>query len=119
MPVKVLGVKYQLLAQDMDRAVAFYRDALGLELRFTSPSGSEVALGEAVVALHGGGDGSEHPTGLGFVVDDIHAATDALPAAGASLLSPPVHKVDEGVWLADLVDPEGNTFFITQVAPQE
>ncbi len=112
--MRILAVKYTLLAQDMDRAVTFYRDAVGLEARFVSPWWSELAMAGAVVALHGGGDGSEHPTGLGFEVDDIHAATEALTAAGGSLLGSPVRKPQEGIWLAEMADPEGNTFALSQ-----
>jgi catechol 2,3-dioxygenase-like lactoylglutathione lyase family enzyme len=57
---------------DMDKAVAFFRDRLGLELRFQSPGWTEFATGETTLALHASSD--EHPPGsssLGFGVDDI------------------------------------------------
>ena len=38
--MKVEGVTYMLMAQDMDRAVAFYRDVIGLEPRFPRPCGA-------------------------------------------------------------------------------
>jgi hypothetical protein len=37
--------------QDMERAVAFYRTVLGLELRFASPYWTELAWRDAVIAL--------------------------------------------------------------------
>lgn len=37
---------------DMDRAVHFYRDTLGLPLKFQSPGWSEFATGETTLALH-------------------------------------------------------------------
>ncbi len=37
---------------DMDRAVKFYRDVLGLPLKFESPGWSEFATGETTLALH-------------------------------------------------------------------
>jgi hypothetical protein len=37
---------------DMDRAVAFHRDTLGLPLSFSSPGWSEFATGETKLGLH-------------------------------------------------------------------
>jgi catechol 2,3-dioxygenase-like lactoylglutathione lyase family enzyme len=37
---------------DMDRAVTFYRDSVGLPLKFQSPEWSEFSTGETVLALH-------------------------------------------------------------------
>ena len=39
---------------DMDKAVAFHRDKLGLDLRFESPFWSEFETGETKLALHPG-----------------------------------------------------------------
>ena len=63
------AIKY---VADMDRSVAFYRDKLGLELKFDSPFWSEFATGETVLAIHPASD--EKPAGsveLGFGVDDL------------------------------------------------
>ena len=37
---------------DMDRAVKFYRDVLGLSLKFQSPGWSEFSTGETSLGLH-------------------------------------------------------------------
>ena len=37
---------------DMDRAVKFYRDTLGLPLKFESPGWSEFITGETTLGLH-------------------------------------------------------------------
>src|SRR5712691_5735574 len=37
---------------DMDRAVSFYSDTLGLALKFESPGWSEFLTGETTLALH-------------------------------------------------------------------
>ena len=47
------AIKY---VADMDRAIAFYRDKLGLDLKFQSPFWSEFATGETVLALHPASD---------------------------------------------------------------
>jgi lactoylglutathione lyase len=63
------AIKY---VADMERAVTFYRDKLGLELKFQSPFWTEFATGEMVLALHPASD--DKPAGsveLGFAVDDL------------------------------------------------
>ena len=68
-----------LMAQDMDQAIAFYTDVVGLEVKYRSPDWTELAYGDAVVALHGGGDGDFKGTGLGLpivkTILDRHHAT--------------------------------------------
>jgi catechol 2,3-dioxygenase-like lactoylglutathione lyase family enzyme len=57
---------------DMDSAVAFYRDKLGLTLGFTSPFWSEFETGETKLALHPAS--VENPAGtvqLGLGTDDV------------------------------------------------
>ena len=39
---------------DMNRAVKFYRDVLGFQLKFESPGWSEFVTGETTLALHPG-----------------------------------------------------------------
>ncbi|PYT00692.1 MAG: hypothetical protein DMF63_06540 [Acidobacteria bacterium] len=57
---------------DIDRAVAFYRDTLGFELRMQYPRWTEFSTGQMTLALHPSSD--EHPPGstsIGFGVDDF------------------------------------------------
>ena len=110
----VVGTKFLLSAQDMDRAIAFYRDVIGLDLRKSSPWWSELAYGTAIVALHGGGNGKFRRTGLSFTVDDIDAACKAVVLGGGNTLSGPEDRGDEGIYLAELSDPEGNGFMMSQ-----
>lgn len=116
--MKVTSVKYMLMVQDMDRAVTFYRDIFGFEVRVSSPGWSELAHGDAIIALHGGGDGSDHDTGLAIEVEDIESAVKALAAGGAKILVEPRARTDEGILLANLRDPEGNNFSMSQVVGQ-
>jgi catechol 2,3-dioxygenase-like lactoylglutathione lyase family enzyme len=63
------AIKY---VADMERTIAFYRDKLGLELKFQSPFWTEFATGDTVLALHPASD--DKPAGsveLGFAVDDL------------------------------------------------
>jgi len=111
--MKVETGKFMLWAQDMDRAVAFYRDVFGLEPRFVNPHWSELAFGDAVVALHGGGTGELNLTGLSFQVDDADEACRLAREAGATIRNEPEDRPRECIRLADVVDPEGNGFAIT------
>ena len=112
--MKVLSVKCMLTAQDMDRAVAFWRDVGGLEVKLHTPYWSELNWGDAVVALHGGGTGEGHASGLGLQVEDLDAACREVAAGGGRVLSGPEDRPDEGIRLANLVDTEGNAFALSQ-----
>jgi len=57
---------------DMDKAVRFHRDALGLALKFQTPGWTEFATGEVTLALHAAT--TENPAGtveLGFGVPSV------------------------------------------------
>ncbi len=43
-----------VIVSDMHRSVAFYRDTLGLRLKFESPGWSEFETGTTTLALHAG-----------------------------------------------------------------
>ena len=91
---------------DMDRAVAFYRDTLGLALKFASPGWSEFATGETTLALHPASP--ENPAGsthLGFGVPDVRAFHNAMSGAGIRFTRAP--EPLHGVTLAEFVDSEG------------
>jgi predicted enzyme related to lactoylglutathione lyase len=75
---------------DMESAVRFYRDTLGLTLRFESPFWSEFETGETILALHPASD--ENPAGsvqLGFSVDDVDRFYDSGRAEGLVFTSAP------------------------------
>lgn len=91
---------------DMDRAVAFYRDTLGLPLRFQSPEWSEFETGGTTLALHMASD--EHPAGsaqLGLGTEDLPGFYAARAQHGVTFTAPPtpVH----GVQIARFLDSEG------------
>lgn len=110
----LVGTKFMLSAQDMERAIAFYRDVIGLDVKETSPWWSELTCGTAIIALHGGGDGEFRRTGLSFTVNDIDAACKAVALGGGRVRSGPEDRGDEGIYLAELTDPEGNGFMMSQ-----
>ena len=100
----VRQLRLVVTVEDFDAALAFYRDALGLETEavFSSPGGRIVLLdaGRATLELtdatHAAyidevevGRRVAGPIRVAFEVDDSQASTDALVAAGATLIAPP------------------------------
>lgn len=114
MPLQPQAVKYVLMAQDMDRAIAFYRDAMGLIESFVSPYWSELRFGDAIVGLHGGGDGSLQQTGLSIQYEDVREAYAEALNAGATGVKEPEQREGEPIMLASVTDPEGNVIMLTQ-----
>ena len=103
---------------DMKRSVAFYRDALGLGLRFESPEWTEFDTGTTTLALHGGGVGSDQPPAgdpskiagacsIGFNVDNVDQTYEELKAKGIRFVMPPTQREGEGIKLAVGLDPDG------------
>jgi len=91
---------------DMESAVAFYRDAVGMTLLFQSPFWSEFDTGETKLALHPASD--DNPAGsiqlvLGTTdLDDFHAIGQA---KGLVFTSPPTEV--HGTRIARFRDPDG------------
>lgn len=72
---------------DMDRAVAFYRDVLDLELRHRSgEEWAQLGAGSIQLGLHGAGSGPVRTGGtLAFTVTDLDAAKLRLVARGVDV----------------------------------
>src|SRR5688572_30611200 len=107
-------IKFMLMAQNMERAVEFYRSVFRLNVAFTSDHWSELTFGDAIVALHGGGNGKPNPTGLSIQVDDAAQTFDAITRAGGAVLERPAGRPGEPILLGRFRDPEGNEVMLTQ-----
>ena len=100
-----LGYAIHFVA-DMDRAVAFYRETVGLELKFSSPEWSEFATGATTLALHPASpENRAGTTHLGLHTDDISGVHRSLTAAGVRFTRAPTPA--HGITLAEFVDSEG------------
>lgn len=101
-------------AHDIERAVAFYRDTLGLPFLFAAPPRLAFFDCQGVrLMLSTPEPEFDHPGSvLYFTVEDIQAMHDTLKSRGVNFRTEP-HKIatlaDREVWLADFVDTEGNT----------
>jgi lactoylglutathione lyase len=106
-----------VVVSDMERSVEFYRDKLGIPLKFQSPDWTEFATGATTLALHGGGVPGQHQTGdpskaagacsIGFNVDDVDKTYEELKAKGIKFVMPPMQREGEGIKLAVGLDPDG------------
>jgi methylmalonyl-CoA/ethylmalonyl-CoA epimerase len=109
--------------RDLDAAVAFYRDALGLPLLFTAPPGLAFFDCAGVRLMLARPEDGTAPTGnstLYFTVPDIHAAHASLTARGVSFVGAP-HLIarlpDREVWMVFLKDPEENLLGLMSEVP--
>lgn len=108
--------------ENLDRAVAFYRDVLGAELigRYEPPGLAFFAFGDVRVML--GAPAPAPSATLYFAVEDIETSYVALRSRGIVFENEPriVHRDDEGrfgppgeeEWMAFFRDPEGNLLAI-------
>ena len=107
-----------IVVSDMDRSVEFYRDKLGIPLKFQSPQWTEFATGATTLALHGGGIPAEGPPqgdpskiagacSIGFSVQDVDKTYEELKAKGIRFVMPPTQRENEGIRLAVAIDPDG------------
>jgi methylmalonyl-CoA/ethylmalonyl-CoA epimerase len=103
-----------LTVLDLERATAFYRDALGIRHLFTAPPGMaffdcggvRLLLGTEETSDHG-----RHSSVLYFRVEDIEGAHRDLAERGVVFEQEPhvAHRAqDHELWLAFFRDSEGN-----------
>lgn len=101
-------------ATDLPRAVAFYRDVLGVRHLFDAgPELSFFDCGGVRLMLSKPEKEFDHPGSvLYFRVDDIHAAHRILSGRGVEFIDAP-HLIarlpDHELWMTFLHDSEGNT----------
>ncbi|MPZ50162.1 MAG: hypothetical protein GEU75_12845 [Dehalococcoidia bacterium] len=101
--------------QEMPRAVAFYRDVLGLPLEMESPGWSQFDIGGGVaLGLHRAMSEAKAAPGWlpSFQVDDVKAAREKITAAGATLTQD-YHDIPGGV-VIEFTDPDGNPISVSQ-----
>ncbi len=95
---------------DMNRAVGFYRDLLGMKSVMVTPGWSMFDLGGIHLGLHPVFSGGSGPGSSGFVlgvcVDDLKALRQKLVEAGRT--KGEFHEVPGGTVL-EFSDPDGNS----------
>lgn len=113
-----------LYVKDVEKAAAFYRDALGIPASALSPTWGELATKGTVLALHQADQPPPvHVPSLPVVVfnvDDIRAAHAALKAKGVKIhsLETVWESAESTVLSAEFHDLDGNTLSICGVVPK-
>jgi lactoylglutathione lyase len=115
-----------LVVEDLDRALHFYTELLGLPLKHRSGAFAQLDTGEVRLALYTREAMSEtvgetlsrpgpgaHAFELGFFVPDLDAAYAALVAAGAGPVIPPTDR-PWGQRTAYVRDPDDNLVELVQ-----
>jgi methylmalonyl-CoA/ethylmalonyl-CoA epimerase len=100
---------------DIDRAVAFYRDVLGMKFLFQAPPGlgffdcGGVRLMLDLPAREQAGRGGV----IYYEVDDLQAAFETLSKRGVTVEAKPhliARMPDHELWMAFFRDPDSNAF---------
>jgi len=123
-----------LVVADLDRAIAFYGEVVGLRLAHVAPARQVAffwigAAGHAMLGLWGGGTAPQHVTShTAFRVSlaDVLAAPDALGAAGITPLDfdgRPTEQPTVFAWMPAVSvffrDPDGHLLEYIAMLPQE
>lgn len=100
--------------QDLDRALEFYRDALGMQFLLQVPGMAFFACGSVRLMLsRPEGTVSFQPGSiLYYKVDDIERSFESLSARSVKFLVEPhlvARMADHDLWMAFFKDSEGNT----------
>jgi methylmalonyl-CoA/ethylmalonyl-CoA epimerase len=110
-------------AHDLDRAIAFYRDKLGMKHLFTVPNKMAFFDCNGISLMLGIAETPEFDhlsSTIYFNVDDIHKATDALSARGVHFEERPTFIANMGsydLWMAFFRDSEQNILAMMSRVP--
>lgn len=114
-----------IFVSDMARSAKFYREAMGLPLRFESPEWTEFATGSCNLALHKAAEGAVPPVGadhipaghchVGFTVNDLDDFHKRLISQGVRCLEQP-KRADFGGRMAVYADPDGVPVSVAEAA---
>lgn len=104
-----------MMVKDLDAAVSFYRDKLGMKHLFTAPGMAFFDVGGVRLML--GQATAEYPaaTFLYYKVEDIDSAAVILKARGVTQVEAPelAHRAPGmELWLAQFKDLDGNVVFL-------
>jgi|SRR5277367_4946765 len=110
-----------LYVHNVEKAIAFYRDQLGLKVKMKEGNWVELETGKTILALHGSEETQfpaepKGPTCVVFSVDDIHATYEHLKNCGVKFEEEPKQVCEMGSGQigvsADFRDLDGNALSI-------
>jgi methylmalonyl-CoA/ethylmalonyl-CoA epimerase len=127
MPADALGLRrirqIAVIVRDLERAVAFYRDALGMTFLFRAPPGLAFfdCGGVRLMLSLAEGAGATANSIIYYAVDDISAAHATLAGRGVRFVGEPhviARMPDHDLWLAEFRDSEDNTLALMSEVPR-
>lgn len=112
---------------DMRKSINFYRNQLGIRMKFESPEWTEFDTGDTILALHGGGE--PRPAAgemkqlagtctFGFNVENLENAYEELKSKGVHFVMPPTEREGENIKLAVAIDPDGLAISFAELKKQ-
>ncbi len=114
------NIQIILYVKNMAEEVRFYRDVLGLSIRYPQDLADysnqmwvELEVGDATLALHGGAD--ENPQDdheIVFTVEDIVEAREQIIEAGINMRE--IRSLEDGAPISEGKDPDGHRFAIRE-----
>jgi len=109
-----------LTISDLDRAVAFYRDALGMPLLFQAPPGLAFFKCGSIRLMLSKPEGEFKPGAssvLYFKIAGIEALHSTLKARGVTFVDEPhfiTRMPDHELWMVFFKDPDGNALALME-----
>ena len=109
-----MRVSYAIVfVSDMKRAVTFYRDVVGMTLKFESPGWAEFATDGATLALHvHTADEAAGRCRPGLNVPNLEEFHQKMIENHVTCLQPPTETF--GTRIANYVDPDGLEFSVAE-----
>ena len=110
---------------NLERAIAFYRDTLGLRFLFSATPQMSFFQAGTVRLLVGVPEGTQAPqrgSQVYFKVSDIQGVFQTLKQRGVKLGAEPhlVHRSETSeLWLAEFKDPDGNQLALMSEVPKK
>ncbi len=114
--MKISGIgQVSISVADVDRAVSFYRDTLGIDFLFQVPGNPGMAFfdcgGTRLYIVQPENPQDASTSVIYFRVESVHEAVQELKSRGVAFESEPriIHQTDSYVlWMAFFRDPDGN-----------
>ena len=110
-----------VFVSDLDRAIEFYGEKLGLKLEHSAPEHGYASLSAGPVRLGLAVAGADQEdligrhTGVGLAVSDLKAEHARLSSLGVTFTMPPTQQ-PWGGFMALVADPDGNVFYLDQIS---
>jgi predicted enzyme related to lactoylglutathione lyase len=110
--------------RDLEKAIAFYRDILGLQFLFKAPPGMaffDCGGIRILLGLPDPGDREKRSSIIYYKVPDIQAAFRTLKARGVEIMQEPrfiASLKDHDLWLGEFRDVDGNALALMSEVPR-